>query len=387
LKHGRIAFAAGHRSRPSLEALIAEAPARAAPPQPDPALPAFIFFTSGSTGPAKGVTHSHETMGWAIACLVRGCEMTANDVVLPGCSLSHIGGFIFSFMTLASAARVIVARTFDGHELLPLLRQQRPTLLVMLPAPLFGLVRDHGAVREDFASVRLCLSGGDKVPGQLEREFTALAGFPIDETFGMTEIGIATISPPSGLNKIGSVGRLIAGYQGSVRDEMGREVATGAEGRLWIRSPCNTIGYWDNAEATAATIKDGWLDTGDVMKFDADGYLWFCGRRKQIIVHDGSNICPQEVEEALVQHAAVEIAGVVGVHDLVHGENVRAFVTFKDGAPPPAPHELIAFARARVGYKAPEDVVVLAEMPINPTGKVDRVALKKMAEERLGHAA
>ena len=123
------------------------------------------------------------------------------------------------------------------------------------------------------------------------------------------------------------------------------------------------------------------------MRVDADGYLWFCGRRKQIIVHDGSNICPQEVEEVLVQHPAVEIAGVVGVHDLVHGENVRAFVTFKDGVPRPASHELIAFARARVGYKAPEDVVVLEEMPINPTGKVDRVALKKMAEERLGHAA
>jgi long-chain acyl-CoA synthetase len=253
----------------------------------------------------------------------------------------------------------------------------------MLPAPLFGLVRDHGAVREDFASVRLCLSGGDKVPGQLEREFTALSGFPIDETFGMTEIGIATISPPSGLNKIGSVGRLIAGYQGSVRDEMGREVATGAEGRLWIRSPCNTIGYWDNADATAAMIKDGWLDTGDVLKFDADGYLWFCGRRKQIIVHDGSNIAPQEVEDALIEHPAVSSAGVVGVHDLVHGENVRAFVTLKDDVQRPTPAALIAFARARVGYKAPEDVVVLDAMPLNPTGKIDRVALKKLAEAQL----
>src|SRR5262245_9668719 len=111
------------------------------------------------------------------------------------------------------------------------------------------------------------------------------------------------------------------------------------------------VGYWANPQATQDTIKDGWLDTGDVMRMDGDGYLWFCGRRKQIIIHDGSNICPQEVEEALVEHPALESAGVVGVHDLVHGENVRAFVTLKADVPRPNLHDLIEFARARVGYK------------------------------------
>jgi acyl-CoA synthetase (AMP-forming)/AMP-acid ligase II len=387
LPHGIVRYGAKDAKGTSFESLLESRPGAPTPVAPSPRDPAAIFFTSGSTGPAKGVTHSFETVGWAVAALSRGCELTPDDVILPGCSWSHIGGFLFSLMGLAGAAKVVVPRTFDGHELLPLLRQQRPTVLVMLPAALFGLVRDHGARHEDFGSIRLCLSGGDKVPAQLESEFTTLAGLAVDETWGMTEIGIAATNPPSGVNKLGSVGRLNPGYQMAIRDESGAEVPTGGEGRLWIQSPCNTIGYWANPEATRATIKDGWLDTGDVMRVDTDGYLWFCGRRKQIIVHDGSNICPQEVEEVLVQHPAVEIAGVVGVHDLVHGENVRAFVTFKDGVPRPASHELIAFARARVGYKAPEDVVVLEEMPINPTGKVDRVALKKMAEERLGHAA
>ena len=387
LPRGIIRYGAKNATGPSFESLLEPRPGAPTPVAPGLRDPAAIFFTSGSTGPAKGVTHSIETLGWVLAAIIRGCEMTADDVILPGSSLSHIGGFCFSLMALAAGARVIVPRTFDGHELLPLLRQQRPTVLVMLPAALFGLVRDHGAAREDFASIRLCLSGGDKVPAQLEREFTELAGFAIDESFGMTEIGIATTNPPSGLNKLGSVGRLVAGYQMAIRDESGAEVPTGSEGRLWIKSPCNTVGYWANPEATRTTIKDGWLDTGDVMRVDADGYLWFCGRRKQIIVHDGFNICPQEVEDALVEHPVVASVGVVGVHDLVHGENVRAFVTLKEGSAPPAPHELIAFARARIGYKAPEDVVVLAQMPLNPTGKVDRVALKKMAEERLAHAA
>jgi long-chain acyl-CoA synthetase len=204
------------------------------------------------------------------------------------------------------------------------------------------------------------MSGGDKVPAELEREFTALAGLPVDEACGMSEIGVATINPPSGLNKISSIGRLNPGYQASIRDESGTELSTGAEGRLWIKSPCNTVGYWNRPDATAETIKDGWLDTGDVMRADDDGYLWFCGRKKQIIVHDGSNICPQEVEEALLEHEAVTGAGVIGVHDLVHGEDVRAYITLRRDAAQPTGQELIRFARARVGYKAPEEIVSLS---------------------------
>jgi acyl-CoA synthetase (AMP-forming)/AMP-acid ligase II len=138
-------------------------------------------------------------------------------------------------------------------------------------------------------------------------------------------------------------------------------------------------GYWNDSEATAEVERDGWFDTGDVMKVDEDGYLWFCGRQKQIIVHDGSNIAPQEVEDALLQHPSVESAGAVGINDIVHGENVRAYVTLKPEAPKPSAADLIQFARARVGYKAPEEIVFLDMMPLNATGKVDRAKLKDLA--------
>ncbi|MEM9660085.1 MAG: long-chain fatty acid--CoA ligase, partial [Planctomycetota bacterium] len=128
---------------------------------------------------------------------------------------------------------------------------------------------------------------------------------------------------------------------------------------------------------------DGWLDTGDIVSVDSDEFVWFRGRKKQIIVHDGSNICPQEVEEALLAHAAVEAAGVVGVPDLVHGENVYAYVTVKEEAAIPMSQDLVQFARTQVGYKAPEQVIVIDEMPLNATGKVDRVKLKKMTESRV----
>jgi long-chain acyl-CoA synthetase len=298
--------------------------------------------------------------------------------MMPGGSASHVGGHHLSMMTFATGGRVVMPRTFDGDEILPLLREERPTKMWMLPSALYALVRDHGARHADFASVQACYSGGDKVSAALEKEFTAFAGIVINEDYGMTEIGIPTVNPPTAV-KIGSIGRLGPAYQASLRDNDGREVALGVDGRLWIKFPGNMVAYWNNPKATAETIVDGWLDTGDVMSADEDSYLWFHGRQKQIIIHDGSNICPQEVEAALLEHDAVAIAGVVGVQSPLHGENVRAYVTLERGAPPPTMQDLIQFARARVGYKAPEEIIFLDEMPLNATGKVDRMTLKKMA--------
>ena len=381
---GQIAYDTDDPRGPTFRALLETAPEDETLPPPRPDDPAFIYFTSGSTGKPKGVTHTHETFGWMTASLMESLEMSDRDIMLPGSSISHIGGSLFSLSGLAAGARVDIARTFDGDELLPLLRATRPTVLVMLPAALFTLVRDHNARPEDFTSLRMCLSGGDKVSAELEREFVELSGIEIDEGYGMTEHGISAMNPLSGPNKIGSCGAVTPGYELSLRDETGAEVATNEEGRLWVRFKGNTIGYWNRPDATAETIVDGWLDTGDIMVADEDGYLWFHGRKKQIIVHDGSNICPQEVEEALLDHDTVAGAGVVGVHNLLHGENVRAYVTFKPGAAAPSSQELIRFARQRVGYKAPETIVVLDEMPLNATGKVDRVTLKKWAAEQHG---
>lgn len=377
-----ISYGAKDERNSSFETLLERQPANLELPSPAPDDPAFIFFTSGSTGLPKGVTHSFASFGWMVASAIQGMELKPQDVMLPGSSLSHIGGSLSSLASLAAGARVILARTFDAGELLPLLRDERPTFLVMLPAALFSLVRDHGATHEDFASLKLCMCGGDKVSAKLEQEFTDLTGMFIDEGYGMTEIGFATLNPRSGVNKPGSVGCPTPGFSMSIRDEDGVEVAQSQEGRLWVKSPTSMVEYWNAPEATKTTLQDDWLDTGDIMRVDAEGYLWFCGRKKQIIVHDASNISPQEVEEALLEHASVESAGVIGVHDLVHGENVRAYITLRDGAKRPTSQELIRFVRQRIGYKAPEEIVVLPEMPLNATGKVDRVLLKKMAEER-----
>jgi acyl-CoA synthetase (AMP-forming)/AMP-acid ligase II len=376
---GTISFGTDSGTGPAFEELI-EGPRPASRlPSPAPADPAVIFFTSGSTGSPKGVTHSHETLGWMLATAAAGLELSPDDLLLAGSSLSHLGAFYLSFAALSVGAAAIVAHTFDGDELLPLLREDRPTVLSMLPAALFGLTRDHGARHDDFASLRLCRAAGDTVSAELEREFAALSGLVIDEAYGMTEVGLVTVSPPSGRIKPGSVGQVVPAVSLSVRNDEDEEVPPGSEGRLWIRTPSAMIGYWDNPAATAAVFSDGWLDSGDVMRVDDEGYFRFCGRRKQLIVHDGSNICPQDVEGALLEHPSVASAGVIGIHDLVHGENVRAYITVNEGNECPTRQELIRFARARVGYKAPEEIIVLDEMPLTATGKVDRTSLKRMA--------
>jgi long-chain acyl-CoA synthetase len=376
---GIISYGAEEGSDRSFEQLMRADPPAMALPDPDPAAPAAIFFTSGSTGPAKGVTHSFETLGWMTASAAAAFEITADDIVLPGSSCSHIGGFGFSLTSLSVGGQAVVARTFDHAELGPLLREMRPTVMSMLPSALLHLIREPGTSAEDFSSLRLCRSGGDKVPEELEKEFRALTGHLVSEGYGLTETGLAARNPPSGLDKVGSIGMVSPGFTVSIRKDDGEETGTDEEGRVWLKTRSEMVGYWDDAKATAEVNRGGWFDTGDVMKRDADGYLWFCGRQKQIVVHDGSNISPQEVEDALLDHPAVESAGVIGVHNLLHGENVRAYVELKPDVPRPTAAELIAFARAHVGYKAPEEIVFVDAMPINATGKVDREALKRRA--------
>lgn len=381
LVQGVVRYGSVSGRGPNIDELVSRPVLRHDFPPLDLDAPAIIYFTSGSTGKPKGVTHTRRTFGCMMAAAIQGMALSAADTLLPASSLSHVGGSLFGLSALAAGGRLVIPRGSEGPQVLPLLRQFRPTVLWMLPAALISLVREHEAGRGDFASIRLCLSGGDKVAQALEREFTDLAGFSIDESYGMTEIGMATLSPPAGENRLGSIGKLAPGFEASLRDDAGGEVRNGEPGRLWIRSPGNAMGYWGDPAATAETIIAGWLDTGDLMRADPDGYLWFCGRKKQIIVHDGSNICPQEVEEAVAAHPAIESAAVIGIHDLVHGENVRAYVTLKQGAPAPTSAELIQFARQRVGYKSPEEIVFLDAMPLNAAGKVDRALLKQMVEK------
>ena len=347
----------------------------------DPDQPCFLFFTSGSTGKPKGVTHTRQSLGWMFSSVLEVTGLKPSEQFLAGSSLSHIASSTFALSALCRGASVLVPNNLSCSCLEILLRQHHPQVVMALPVTLFSLVRDERLQPSDFSSVRLCISGGDKVNHQLHVEFEEATGQRIDECYGMSEIGFASLSPIEGENRLGSVGKMCPGFEGCIRSSDGRELSVGEEGVLWVKSPTLTVGYWNNPVATAEIIQEGWLNTGDAMRLDDDGYLWFCGRRKQIIVHDGSNICPQDVEEALMEHPAVDQAGVIGIEDAVHGQNVHAYVSFKSGFDVPTVPELIVFARERVGYKAPEVLQVLPSLPVNAVGKINRVALHAMTSK------
>ncbi len=367
---------------PSFEQLLAQEAPELALVEAAPEAPAVILFTSGSTGRPKGVTHSRRGLAWTFGAFASHLIIDGEDRLFPAVSLSHGGGVKLTLTSLAMGACVGVARRRDPAQLLELLRQLRPTVMTTLPSILYALVHDHGATAADFAGLRSLITAGDKLSNQLRDDVAALSGLSVCEGYGLTETGGVLIMPPSGGSKAGSLGHVVAGVSLSLRDDGGAEVPQGREGRLWIKSPGTMTGYWENPAETAKAFRDGWFDSGDIMRVDADGDFWFCGRAKQIIVHNGLNIYPQEVEGALEAHPAVALAGVVGVDDPHFGQDVFAFVTLDPDRPPPGPSALIDFARARVGYKAPEKIIVLDKMPFNPTGKIDRKALRELAAQR-----
>jgi long-chain acyl-CoA synthetase len=382
-----ICYEAGSGTdEPVLEDLMATQATFEDPLAQPPEAPAFIMFTSGSTGPAKGVTHSRKSIAHCFASAAAGFEIDETDIFLPASSISHIGGLIFCFAVLSAGGRAVVARDLSADEVIALLRNERPTILAILPAALFRLIRDGHASHDDFAAVRVLRSGSDRVPIELVNEFFDLTGLLIDEGWGCSEIGLASLNPPSGRIIAGSAGRPLPGIAASVRSSEGDELEPGQDGVVWIRCESRMLGYWQDDASTQNVFSDDWFDTGDVMRADNDGYLYFRGRKKQIIVHDGSNIFPKEVEDALLDHADVAVAAAIGVRDLVHGEIVCAYVVMHPDKAL-SETELIEFARVHVGYKAPEEIRFLTEMPLNPTGKIDRVTLVKMAAEAHAHEA
>ena len=193
----------------------------------------------------------------------------------------------------------------------------------------------------------------------------------------MTEALSCITNPQFGDKRLGSIGKPAVQTELRLVDDQGRDVSTGQTGELLVKSPAIMVGYWHNPEATAEALRDGWLYTGDLARCDAEGYFWFVGRKKEIIIHGGSNISPLEVEEIIDEHPAVRICCVVGVPDKHFGETVAAFVALRpDATERPTAAELRQFIAERIAaYMVPDRIKIVDELPLNATGKVDRKKL------------
>ena len=250
------------------------------------------------------------------------------------------------------------------------------TRVQMLPATLEDLVEFLEAhPGSNLSSLRVCTAGGDVVPVELHHRFKKATRLEITELFGMTEVLSCITNPPFGVKKRGSIGKPVAQTEVRIVDHHDQDVPFGKTGELLIRSPAMLVGYWNDPAATADALGGG-LDAHrrPGLRRDEDSYYWFVCRQKEIIIRGGSNIAPLEVEEVLDGHPAVHLKAAWSAGPIITwARSVAAYVSLRDGMAATTTDELRQFVAGRLAaYKVPERITIMSELPLNPTGKVDR---------------
>jgi len=347
--------------------------------------PAMVMYTSGSTQKPKGVTYTHAAL--LNFCMSRKITMrlTEDEVGLAATAICHCGGSVgMAFPTLYIGGTVIIMETPDPQLFLECVEKYRPNRTLILPAQLLDVLDAPKARDTDFSCFSDVLTGGDYISLDLYERFHDITGLELNQLYGMTECEGMCFTPPSLPIKYGSVGRPRHGVKIRLVDEAGKDVNTGEPGAILVKSDTMTIGYWNDEKNTSlAFTQDGWLKTGDEGRQDEDGYYYFVGRIKEIIVKRGSNVAPGEVEEVLDDHPQISISGVVGSPDKRHGELIHAFVELKPGLKdPPGEDELRAYTSKKLAaYKVPDRWTIVETLPRNEIGKIDRRGLHALAKK------
>jgi long-chain acyl-CoA synthetase len=325
--------------------------------------PALLLYTSGTTARPKGVLHTQRTLAGNCSYM-DAWGLTPEDHTLLFTPMVHASGAVMLLMSsLWIGATVTIVPMFDAATVLDAWERSGATFYMALPTLVRALLTEQSA-RPRLITARLAICGGDTVPVTLQQKYDAVFGHPLVEGFGMTE-GLPILANHPARNRPGSMGRPMGDIEMRVVD-----------GELWVRGSGIATGYWGNPP-----FEDGWLKTGDLVETDADGFVWFRGRKKEIIVRGGSNISPQEVEETIYQHPAVAEVGVIGETDAYWGETVMAFVVLREGHTASV-EELVSFCRSHLAeYKCPEQVLFLEALPKGPTGKVQRRVLRELRAE------
>jgi long-chain acyl-CoA synthetase len=333
---------------------------------------AVILYTSGTTGTPKGAELTHGNLTAAAEIAVGLVDKGADDVTLGALPLFHVFGLTSGLESSVNVgACLTLLPRFDAGKALEMVERDGVTTFLGVPTMYAAILHHEGGEAFDTSSLDLCVSGGAAMPVEILRAFEEKFECKILEGYGLSETcGIASFNRPDRERKAGSIGIPVPGVDMKVVDDDGNEVAQGEVGEILIRGPVVMKGYWNRPDATADTLTDGWLRTGDMARVDEDGYFFIVDRKKELIIRGGFNIYPRELEEVLYEHPAVREAAVVGLpHDSL-GEEVGAAVALKPGEQV-EPDEIRAYMKERVAaYKYPRVVWFVDDLPKGPTGKI-----------------
>jgi long-chain acyl-CoA synthetase len=365
------------------EALFDDASDGSLPVSPARFRPAVLINTSGTTGQPKFAIHTPATLSDAVDLIIKHWGFWDDDVMIEPLPMAHMSGLISFLSYVQFGIPFVLLEGFDADTVLDAIECHRCTWYVGFPAQYAALLERQRARPRNLTSLRICLTGADTCPIDLQEQITSTFGTPLYNLWGATEVvGSLTY----GLQP-GPVTRTVKGARIRLIDENGDDVADGEVGELLIRGENVFDGYWNDAAATEDSLRAGWYHTGDLMRRGEGDELWFVSRKKDIIIRGGTNISPAEVEQALVAcHSAVEEAAVVGIPDAALGERVFGFVKLVDGTRDAVVSEILRNAATRLAsYKITEALGILDELPRNALSKVDRNRLKAMAAEAEGN--
>lgn len=360
--------------------------ARSAPPLTPPASlavddVALMTYTSGTTGMPKGAMLTYRNALFKTATSAALRDLDASSVVLGVAPIYHIAGMITAMnLPLFVGATVVLLKRFDALAALQAIERYRvtwwhamaPMLVAMMQVP------DAARFKLDSLDMTAATSFGITLTEALAKQWSEFANGCItcEAGYGLSETHTSDVLMPPNAVKWGTHGKPAAGVEVRIVDPNGRDLPPGRQGEIALRSPGVFKGYWNKPEATAETLRDGWVFTGDIGVMDEDGYLTFLGRIKEMIKVSGYSVFPEEVETLLIKHPAVAQAAVIGVADPTKGEVVKAFLVLKPGAVATSA-DIIGWCKENMSYyKVPRSIKFRDTLPATGTGKVLRRLLK-----------
>jgi len=349
--------------------------------EPEPEDIATIAYTSGPTFRPRGIMLSHQGLVTEAAISGDGFRLTDEDVaVLFALPLHHVVGLVMILLTsLAKGNKVVMLPGLSISGLMGTIEKERATIFMGVPfifTLMVHLAEEEG-IKHDLSSLRLCCAGGAPMSTDIMKRFKQLYDLDIVQFWGLTEaMAHVTCQSVDGTEKPGSVGKALPGWEAKIVNDNGKELPPNQSGEIVV-SGLIMKGYYNNLQATAETIRDGWLYTGDIGRVDEDGELFILDRKKEMIIAKGQNIYPGDIEDVLYTHPKVAEVAVVGIPDTLRGEVIRAVISLKVGETA-TEQEIKRFCLERIAnYKVPKQVIFLDSLPKTATGKIRKEDLSK----------